>query len=183
MSVKYGVTLDGTEYPTTVEKISDGNYNVTLNGVTYPVSIRVIEGGEDIDLHVTGLSQNSYEYTGSPIQPTVVTDGTVTLGTDFSVAYTNNINPGTATATVTGLDKYAGSSVVFTFTITEASPEPETDQTTSNDSNNSTDETPATEETSTDEEAPVVEENSVEETPAEETPVEENNNSEDTPTE
>lgn len=161
MSVKYGVTLDGTEYPTTVEKISDGNYNVTLNGVTYPVSIRVIEGGEDIDLHVTGLSQNSYEYTGSPIQPTVVTDGTVTLGTDFSVAYTNNINPGTATVTVTGLDKYAGSSVVFTFTITEASlePEPETDET------------------------PAVEENSVEETPAEETPAEENNNSEDTPTE
>ena len=176
MSVKYGVTLDGTEYPTTVEKLSDGNYNVTLNGVTYPVTIRVIEGGEDIDLHVTGLSQNSYEYTGSPIQPTVVTDGTVTLGTDFSVAYTNNINPGTATATVTGLDKYAGSSVVFTFTITEASPEPEleADQATPANSNNN----------SIEEEAPAAEENSVEETPvAEETHTEENNNSEDTPTE
>ncbi len=50
-------------------------------------------------------------YTVSAITPTVVVkDGstTLTLGTDYTVAYSNNTNVGTATATVTGMGVYTG---------------------------------------------------------------------------
>ncbi len=49
------------------------------------------------------------EYTGSPVEPDVsVTDGIRTLkkNTDYTVAYYNNVEYGTATAVVNGLDKY-----------------------------------------------------------------------------
>ena len=59
-------------------------------------------------------------YTGSAIEPAVtVKDGetTLTLGTDYEVAYSNNVNAGTATATITGKGNYSGEKAA-TFTIT-----------------------------------------------------------------
>ena len=52
-------------------------------------------------------------YTGMPLTPTVTvkkagTTTVLTLGTDYEVAYTDNINVGTATATVTGKGNYSG---------------------------------------------------------------------------
>ena len=61
-------------------------------------------------------------YTGSAITPTVtVKDGTTTLtsGTDYTVAYSNNVNAGTATVTVTGKGNYTGTKTA-TFTIEKA---------------------------------------------------------------
>jgi len=58
-------------------------------------------------------------YTGSAITPTaVVKDGatTLTLGTDYSVAYSNNTNVGTATVTITGTGNYTGTKTQ-TFSI------------------------------------------------------------------
>jgi len=58
-------------------------------------------------------------YTGSAISPEVtVTDGvtTLTLGTDYTVEYSNNTNVGTATATITGIGNYGGM-MEKTFTI------------------------------------------------------------------
>ena len=58
-------------------------------------------------------------YTGSAIEPTVtVKDGetTLTLGTDYTVAYENNVETGTATVTVTGTGDYSGEATA-TFTI------------------------------------------------------------------
>ena len=63
-------------------------------------------------------------YTGSAIEPAVtVKDGetTLTLGTDYEVAYSNNVNAGTATATITGKGNYSGSREVL-FTIAKATP-------------------------------------------------------------
>ncbi|MBQ6662427.1 MAG: hypothetical protein IJM69_02720, partial [Firmicutes bacterium] len=51
------------------------------------------------------------KYTGSPIKPalTVTLDGkTLKAGTDYTANYQNNINPGTATVTVTGKGDYSG---------------------------------------------------------------------------
>ncbi|GAB6394948.1 MAG: hypothetical protein MdMp024_1260 [Bacteroidales bacterium] len=59
-------------------------------------------------------------YTGDSLKPVLsVWDGNVLLsaGVHYSVAYTNNINAGTATATVTGMGNYAGSAIK-TFIIT-----------------------------------------------------------------
>ena len=58
-------------------------------------------------------------YTGSAIEPAVtVTDGekTLTLGTDYTIGYSANVNVGTATATITGMGNYTGSKDA-TFTI------------------------------------------------------------------
>ena len=67
-------------------------------------------------------------YTGLPLTPTVTVKkaGTTTIltkGTDYEVAYTDNINVGTATATVTGKGNYSGTRSV-NFTI---NPKPLTD--------------------------------------------------------
>jgi hypothetical protein len=67
------------------------------------------------------LTQETYEYTGNEIQPEVkVKDSDrnvdLTLDTDFTVAYSNNVAVGTATATVTGTGNYTDMATV-TFTI------------------------------------------------------------------
>ena len=63
----------------------------------------------------------SQTYTGSAITPTVTVtyDGaTLTEGTDYTVAYSNNVDPGTATVTITGIGGYTGSTSL-TFMIVE----------------------------------------------------------------
>lgn len=59
-------------------------------------------------------------HTNSAIEPVlVIKDGDKTLadGTDYTVAYSDNINVGTATATVTFMDSYSGT-MTNSFTIT-----------------------------------------------------------------
>jgi serine/threonine-protein kinase len=63
-------------------------------------------------------------YTGSAYAPSLtVTYGSKTLvkGTDYAVAYANNVNAGTATAKVTGKGSYTGSKSA-SFTIDKATP-------------------------------------------------------------
>jgi hypothetical protein len=58
-------------------------------------------------------------YTGSAITPTVtVMDGetTLVLNSDYTVAYSNNVNTSTATVTVTGMGNYSGTATA-NFTI------------------------------------------------------------------
>ena len=69
---------------------------------------------------ISGLTDRTY--TGSGIVQTlkVVTDGvTLVQGTDYTAAYKNNINAGTATVTVTGKGDYTGS-VSAAFKIAKA---------------------------------------------------------------
>ena len=62
------------------------------------------------------------EYTGKAITQKVevtTADGLVlTLGKDYKVAYANNVNPGTATVTISGCGNYTGK-IVKTFKITK----------------------------------------------------------------
>ena len=67
---------------------------------------------------------NTFVYTGSEIKPEVtVMMGTTTLkeGTDYTLAYSDNTNPGTATVTITGTGDYKGTASK-TFTINNADP-------------------------------------------------------------
>ncbi len=61
-------------------------------------------------------------YAGTALTPVVVTDlgRTLVADTDYTVAYENNVNAGTATATVTGKGDYTGE-VTKQFTINKAS--------------------------------------------------------------
>ncbi len=54
------------------------------------------------------LEKTECDYTGKAIEPEV-TVGNLKKGTDYSVEYANNVEPGTATATVKGLGNYNGS--------------------------------------------------------------------------
>ena len=68
------------------------------------------------------LSSTSYTYNGSAKKPAVtVKNGSIALtsGTDYTVAYKNNTNAGTATVTITGKGNYTGT-ISKTFTIKKA---------------------------------------------------------------
>lgn len=78
------------------------------NAITEPIDA----SGATVTLGDEGLLDDVfYEYTGEAVEPgvTVELDGqTLTDGTDYYVSYTNNINKGTATVTVTFMGNYKG---------------------------------------------------------------------------
>lgn len=78
-------------------------------------------GEESFEITSSGitLSPTSYTYDGSAKQPAVtvkVGTKTLTRNTDYTVAYSNNMNAGTATVTVTAMGNYTGGGTK-TFTI------------------------------------------------------------------
>lgn len=112
--------LSGIVLPSTMIDEAGNTYNelpVRLNSIILVVGI-------DISSLSIELSATKYTYDGKAKKPSVtVTDGTNILvkNKDYSVSYSNNINAGTATVTVKGIDFYAGS-VNKTFTIAKATP-------------------------------------------------------------
>jgi uncharacterized repeat protein (TIGR02543 family) len=107
-----GWTYEGQDEPTTtvtIPKGSTGNEEFTANWAKLLTNA---------DITIPDIPAQTY--TGSPIEPEItVTDGetTLTLGTDYTVSYSDNTNVGTATATITGKGNYSGT-VEKTFTIT-----------------------------------------------------------------
>ena len=100
-----------------------------------------VESYYDIsDADVT-LDADEYTYTGSEITPTVTVVAangtTLTEGTDYTVAYADNTEVGTATVTITGAGSYTGT-VAATFTIVEATTEDEEDGTDTGDEEEAT---------------------------------------------
>jgi hypothetical protein len=103
----------------TVTVTFKGNYSGTLTAQYDVVQKSVADNDVTVKLGTT-----SYTYSGSENKPsvTVTYNGTAkpALGTDYTVAYTDNINAGTATVTVTGIGtNYTGSKTV-TFAIKQA---------------------------------------------------------------
>jgi hypothetical protein len=67
------------------------------------------------------LSADSFVCDGTPKEPTVTVkynNETLVSGADYTVTYSNNVNAGTASATVTGIAPFRGS-VTINYTITE----------------------------------------------------------------
>ena len=76
----------------------------------------------DANLFALTLGNSSFVYNGEEKKPTVtVKDGDAVLveGKDYTLAYTNNVNVGTATVTATGKGNYSGTKTAQ-FTITKA---------------------------------------------------------------
>ena len=96
-----------------------GSQNMAEQAETKKVYIRQAEIAR-ADVAVEG---ESFTYTGSPITPAVsvtLKNGTQLIkGTDYTLAYTNHTNAGTATVTVTGIGNYIGTST-RTFVISKA---------------------------------------------------------------
>ena len=94
------------------------NYNLTFSGSTnFSITSKTI-GSLTISLDNT-----SYTYDKTEKKPNVtIKDGakTLTLNTDYTLSYSNNINAGTATVTITGKGNYK-SSTTKNFTINKRS--------------------------------------------------------------
>ena len=115
------------------KELPQGNYRVCVfsynnssekaSNIIYVTTKDVISS---IDIDFLGfklsLSSNSYTYDGKAKTPTVtIKNDTATLikDTDYTVEYSNNINAGTATVTVTGIGNYTGI-LTKTFIINKA---------------------------------------------------------------
>ena len=126
------VTLDDTEltlntdYTVTYSDNTDvGTATLTITGTgNYTGTITktfTIAAQEVTDDEVITLSAETFGYTGSAITPEIeiVIDGiTLVEDTDYTVAYSDNTEVGTATITVTFMGNYSGT-VTKTFTIVD----------------------------------------------------------------
>lgn len=124
--------LDGTKSVGTVAWNADGEDDATvpfgiitgtlsIQDDTVPVSMRVPRGmmaasseslADMSDVSVGSIPEQ--EWTGQPVTPqlTVSHDGTdLVEGTDYTVAYEDNVEPGEAKATITGIGNYVGHAV------------------------------------------------------------------------
>lgn len=94
-----------------------GSYSGTKT-ISYAIEARNIE-------NCLTTAVDSYNYTGNTYTPSVtITDSmtgqTLTAGTDYTITYSNNTNPGTATITVTALSRNYTGSKVISFKIKSA---------------------------------------------------------------
>lgn len=109
-----------------IEGKSDGNYSGSIDK-SFSITASDITPANFTVTFAEGATTYRVTYNGSQQEPgIVVMDGSTTLtkGTHYTVAYSNNLNAGTATITVTGLGNYSGSkSLNFTIdpiTLTSA---------------------------------------------------------------
>ena len=89
---------------------------------TAEVKVTVYKDMANINSYIISLDADSYVYDGTEKKPAVtVSDGETILteGTDYTVAYENNTNAGTASVVVTGIGTYTGT-VTKAFTIEKA---------------------------------------------------------------
>ena len=87
----------------------------------YEVKMPVIQNGLTEDNTVVELEGTSYSYTGSSITPNCIVkyNGfTLYKDIDYTISYSNNKNPGTASVIISGIGDYSGS-VSATFEITK----------------------------------------------------------------
>ena len=106
-----------------------GNRNTWLHTITKANLPYIPESTEGPGVYDIAFYENAitwpadeYPYTGSAVEPPASVSGLV-AGTDYTVTYANNVEPGEATVTITGAGDYKGS-LSRTFTI-KAKPQPE----------------------------------------------------------
>ena len=117
--------VKGTDYTVSYSNNTNiGTATVTVTGIgdykgTKTATFQIV--ADTSDLTISDIDAQSY--TGTAIEPEItVTCGTKTLvqDTDYTVEYSDNINVGTATVTVTGIGNYTGTGSK-TFEITAKS--------------------------------------------------------------
>ena len=112
---------DAGDYAHIVTLGENSNYAIDLLVGTLTIHPRDISGDE---IKVSGIGDQAY--TGSEIRPqSTVKFGDIKLknGTDYSLSYSNNTEPGKATITITGKGNFTGSRRI-SFTILPPAEEP-----------------------------------------------------------
>lgn len=128
------VLSEGTDYKLVYsDNTKPGVANVQIIGLndydgctltfTYTIVDHDGESGFHNNLYTDGADMGSYAYTGEEVKPSIglmysnYNQTFLIEGVDYKVEYSNNINPGTATAKVIGIGRYAGHEMSFTYTI------------------------------------------------------------------
>lgn len=111
-----------------------GTYVVTVtatdmagNVAEKQITIEIVDSAVDFAEVTIEIDVTEFVYNGSAHTPEVIVkygDVLLEAGQDYEVIYENNINAGTATITVIGLNPYAGTQTLY-FEIAKA-PQPET---------------------------------------------------------
>lgn len=132
---KTGKTLsEGTDYKlvysdntkpgvANVQIIGLNNYDGCTLSFTYTIVDHDGESGFHNNLYTDGADMGSYAYTGEEVKPSIglmysnYNQTFLIEGVDYKVEYSNNINPGVATAKVIGIGRYTGHEMSFTYTI------------------------------------------------------------------
>ena len=95
-----------------VEVNGHGNYTGTKSVPFTIKSADLSKTDISFGLTITGINDKGYAYTGSEIKPAItVKNGTTTLrlGTDYTLTYSDSINPGQGKITITGKGSYTNS--------------------------------------------------------------------------
>lgn len=119
-AIEYKIGNNG-QYSTTIPKATAaGTYTVYYQVQGTDNYAAIVEGNVKVTIAPKTLTAemiadiDAQTYTGNAIKPTLtVTDGNaaLALNTDYTIAYTDSIDAGTATATITGKGNYTGSAV------------------------------------------------------------------------
>ncbi len=127
---KVTYSLNGATYSETMPKVTDaGSYTVAIQASkqgyitkTLTLTKTATVGQKNASGFTVDLSSTTFTYTGKQQAPTVtVKDGTkkLTSGKDYTVAFSDNINAGKVTVTVTGIGNYTGTKTA-NYTINRA---------------------------------------------------------------
>ena len=110
--------VNGKDYTLTyTNNINVGTATVTVKGIgnfTGEKAIEFIIYAADINFDVNVTVEN-VTYTGSAVTPdilAIIDDYKLVLGKDYTLSYSNNINIGTATITITGIENVTGVRVI-----------------------------------------------------------------------
>ena len=118
----------GTDYTVTYSNNTNvGTATMTVTGIgsfSGTKTINYVIEAKNIENCIT-TAVNNYQYTGNTYTPSVTltdssTGKTLAAGTDYTITYSNNTNPGTASITVTALSRNYTGSKVISFKITSA---------------------------------------------------------------
>lgn len=106
-----------------VQIIGLNDYDGCTLSFTYTIVGHDGESGFHNNLYTDGADMGSYAYTGEEVKPSIglmysnYNQTFLIEGVDYKVEYSNNINPGVATAKVIGIGRYTGHEMSFTYTI------------------------------------------------------------------
>lgn len=106
-----------------VQIIGLNDYDGCTLSFTYTIVDHDGESGFHNNLYTDGADMGSYAYTGEEVKPSIglmysnYNQTFLIEGVDYKVEYSNNINPGIATAKVIGIGRYTGHEMSFTYTI------------------------------------------------------------------
>ncbi len=110
-SVAYADNVNPGTATVTVTAAAECNYSGTASK-TFTIQKKEVEAGFIADIEAVTYSGQAQ----TPDPAITFNDMTLVKGTDYLIGYTNNVNAGTATVTVTGIGFYSGNASK-TFTI------------------------------------------------------------------